>query len=174
MNKKLKYIGICLVIIIATAFVIGYISQIFVSKDNPPSEEKLKQNHDYIIISEQVFRYNKELPKSIGNGFNLVHVKYDADVNSLIFSIEGSDTITYEQLQKILPQIKSHTILKLQNALEMKSDPLIMSVVDAGASIRYIMTADTLNFEFEISPEELKSNPALGKEPLAIEYLKEY
>ena len=178
MKKKLQYIGTCLVILIAAALVIGNISQIFNSKnkrlDLSPSEENITQNQNNNIITDLVSKYNKELPKAIGGGLNLIHAQYDVDMNSILFSIEGTDSITYEELQLMFPKIKSNLIHELQDVVEKKSDPFILSLIEAGTSINYVVTADTINFKIRISPKELKSKPTLSKEAIAKEYLKEY
>ena len=123
-------------------------------------------------LRDLVSKYNKELPRAIGNGLNLVHTKYDVDMNSILFSIEGTDSITYEELQMMFPKIKSNLIHELQDVVEKKSDSLIMSLIDAGSSINFIIKVDTINFEINISTDDLKRKTTLSKEILAKEYLK--
>ena len=177
MKEKLQYIGICLAIVIAAVLIIGNISQIFLSNDKKLelslSEEKLTQNQYYNTITNLVSKYNKELPKAIGGGLNLIHAKYDANMNSILFSIEGTDSITYEKLQMMFPQIKSNLIHELQDVIEKESDPLIMSLIEAGTSINYVVTSDTINFKLRISPDDLKRKSTHSKENLAKKYLKD-
>lgn len=178
MKKKLQYIGICLAIVIAAVLIVGNIGQIFLSNDKKLaislSEKDMTRNHSYNTITNLVSKYNKELPKAIGGGLNLIHAKYDANMNSILFSIEGTDSITYEKLQMMFPKIKSNLIHELQDVIEKESDPLIMSLIEAGTSINYVVTADTINFKIRISPDDLKRKSTHSKEILAKNYLKEY